>query len=519
MSSRRAPCWPGHHASDPTELAGGLASRRGAWLSGNMFRRVITVALLACATAAGAQTAAVTQTDLRRHIDVLASDRFEGRLPGTAGERLTTDYLVRELTARGLEPAGVDGTWFQPVTLVERGRANQQVTWSGPRGRIAVPPDTLVLTGRDAAARIPSAPVIFVGLRSGGGEIAGANLRGAVVLASYEAPVGGAVSSFAERTQALTQAGAAAVIGIVSRDLPFGRVRAASARQSLRLEQDLLPPIFGAMSWDGATALFRGAGVDLAAAERSGAVRALPIRADIRLANSVRRFTTNNVVGRIRGRAATGQNVVLLGHWDHLGLCRPERAEDRICNGAVDNASGRAVLIEAAGRIAAGPRPARDVLVLATTAEEMGLFGAEAFARTPTVARASIVAAVNVDTSAVAPAGTPIAVIGGTPALKAMVRQVVEQAGLRFDPDSEADVMAQRQDGWALSRNGIPALMASTNASDMNRLRAYLGSTYHGPDDEPSTQIELGGAVDDANLLVQRARAFGDPARWPGAAR
>ena len=94
---------------------------------------------------------------------------------------------------------------------------------------------------------------------------------------------------------------------------------------------------------------------------------------------------------------------MLLAHWDHLGFCRPEGAPDRICNGAVDNASGVAMMIEVAGQLAAGPRPARDILFLATTAEEEGLVGAGYFAAHPTVPLDSIVAAINMDTVAIRP--------------------------------------------------------------------------------------------------------------------
>jgi Zn-dependent M28 family amino/carboxypeptidase len=277
------------------------------------------------------------------------------------------------------------------------------------------------------------------------------------------------------------------------------------------------------MSWDAATALIRGAGRDLQTLmnEQPGSSFrsiVLPLRTDLEVTTQVRRFTSNNVIGRIRGSGSNGQSIVLLGHWDHLGLCRPEGAEDRICNGAVDNASGIAALIEAAGRLAGGAKPVRDILILATTAEEMGLLGAEAFARNPPMARSTILAGINVDTLAVAPAGTPVAVIGGSPAMDLVIGRVAQGLGRRLDTDREADIMARRQDGWALTRNGIPTFMAVSNASDMNLLRAFLSDRYHGPDDETSRPIEYGGAIEDANLLAALARAFADPNQYSGPA-
>jgi hypothetical protein len=143
----------------------------------------------------------------------------------------------------------------------------------------------------------------------------------------------------------------------------------------------------------------------------------------------------------------------------------------------------------------------------------MGLLGAEAFARNPPV-RGSIVAGFNADTMAIAPAGTPVAVIGGTPQMHQLIGRIAIGLGRRLDADREADVMATRQDGWALTRNGIPAVMAVSNASDMNLLGAFLSGSYHKPEDEVLPTIEYGGAVEDANLMVALARAFADPAQY-----
>jgi Zn-dependent M28 family amino/carboxypeptidase len=287
----------------------------------------------------------------------------------------------------------------------------------------------------------------------------------------------------------------------------------------IQLDQPGLPAAFGAMSWEGAGALARGAGSDLERLvndQPGSSFRSvtLPVRADLEVNAAVRRFTSNNVIGRIPGSGGGGESIVLLGHWDHLGICRPPSEADRICNGAVDNASGIAALIEAGGRLAAGPKPKRDILILATTAEESGLLGAETFARTPPVPRASIVAGINVDTLAVAPAGTPVAVIGGNPQMDLVIGRVALGLGRKLDTDREADIMATRQDGWALTSNGIPTFMAVGNASDMNLLRQFLSGTYHGPQDQPAATIEYGGAVEDSNLLVALARAFADPAQY-----
>jgi hypothetical protein len=507
---------------------GCLASVTNRWLSGSMLRFTPALAalLLAASPACATSDRAITEADLRRHVETLASDAFEGRKPGTPGERLTTDYIVRELAARGVEPAAPGGGWLQPVALVERSEGRHQATWYRQARPLAVP-DTIVLVGRDGDTRIDDARVIFAGHGAvmperGVDQLAGADFRHAIALILHEGPEVEGFPTLIQRMERLRAAGAVAVIAIASPDLPWEQVRRVSAGRSIQLDNPALPSVFGAMSWDAASALIRGAGEDLERlvdAQPGSSFRSvtLPLRADLAVTSQVRRFTSNNVIGRIRGSGGNGQSIVLLGHWDHLGLCRPEGAEDRICNGAVDNASGIATLIEAAGRLAGGPRPLRDVLFLATTAEEMGLLGAEAFARNPPVPRSSIVAGINVDTAAVAPAGTPVAVIGGSPGMDLIIGRVAQGLGRRLDADRDADVMVQRQDGWALTRNGIPTFMATSTASDMNLLRAFLSGNYHGPEDEASQPIEYAGAVEDANLLVALARAFADPAQFAGA--
>ena len=494
---------------------------------------ILLAPLLALAQAASAQAPAadapITAADLRPHIDILASDAFEGRQPATPGETLTTGYLMRELAARGVEPAGLDGSWLQPVAIVERGVGRHETRWVAGGRRIGVPDEALLLTSRDPRARIANAPVVFAGHGAvmpdrGIDQRAGADFRGAVALILYEGPAVDGFPSFQQRIEALAEAGAVAVIGITAPDLPFAQVRRAATQGAVALDGGAMPTADGVMSWDGAMALFEGAGRDLQAmlnAQPGSSFRSvsLPVRASIDVMTEVRRYTTNNVVGRIRGTAGSGENVLLLGHWDHVGICRPEGAPDRICNGAVDNASGMATLIEAAGRLAAGQRPQRDILILATTAEEIGLLGAEHFARVPVVPANSIVAAVNVDTVAIHPAGTPVAMIGGTEEMRALVVRIAAGLGRSLDADQEADLLVERQDGWALTRNGIPAMMAGGSFSDMRLLAAFLNGAYHGPDDEASDSLELNGAAEDATLLVALARAFADPAAYRPAAR
>ena len=202
-----------------------------------------------------------------------------------------------------------------------------------------------------------------------------------------------------------------------------------------------------------------------------------------------------------------------MGHWDHLGICRPDDA-DKICNGAVDNASGIAVLTEVARELAR-KRGDRDIYFVATTAEESGLLGAYALADNPPVPLDDIVIALNVDTIAVAPRGEKVAIIGrGKTSLDPLIEAVAIKSKRRIEKSTESNALMRRQDGWALLEKGVPSLMVSGSFADMDRMQKFLGSDYHGPDDEVNDHLELGGATEDADLHVELGRYFSSTKKY-----
>jgi Zn-dependent M28 family amino/carboxypeptidase len=228
-----------------------------------------------------------------------------------------------------------------------------------------------------------------------------------------------------------------------------------------------------------------------------------------------RRVRTHNVIGRIAGSGTSGEAILFMAHWDHVGLCRPPGVRDRICNGAVDNASGVASLIEIARALAIGPKPDRDILFVATTSEELGLLGARAFAADPPLPLGRIVAALNLDTVAVAPRGEPVSIVGrGLTALDPFVDATARALGRRTDPSDGPNALVQRQDGWALLQKGVPAILVG-GAYGGGRLQRFLSTRYHQPDDDIASGIELGGAAEDVDLHVALGRLFADSARFP----
>ena len=491
-----------------------------------MFCRLIRAAapfLLLSASAALAQAdPPVTPADLRRHIETLASDAFQGRAPATEGENRTTAYIVEQFRARGLEPAGVGGGWLQPVALVERTTRTHQVSWTANGRALPFDQADIALQGREADIHFADAPVIFAGHgvrlpERGIDQLAGAAVRGAVVMLLFDPPPVPGFPAFSERVRAVTEAGASAVIAITSADLQWDFVTRNYHRPTTKLADQAVAPVVGAMPQQAAQRLIEAAGGNferLLNAQPGSSFRAvtLPMRATLDVDTDVHAYTTHNVIGRLRGNAQTGQNLLYLAHWDHFGICRPAGEADRICNGAVDNASGIAMLIEIAGRLSRPPRPPRDILFMATTAEELGLLGAETFARAPTVPLASIVAAFNLDTVAIHHAGEPVAEIGrGNAPLDSVIDETVTAMGRRLDTDHEADSFNERQDGWALARAGVPAVMVGGSFSNLETLGAFLGGAYHTPQDEAGPNLILDGAAEDANLLVALGRRLADP--------
>ena len=489
---------------------------------------VAAIALIAAASApvhAKPVDAPITEAELAAHMRVLASDAFEGRAPGTEGEGRTIAYIVGEWAKIGLEPvAGSETPWLQPVPLVESAGLTGSVKFR-LRGRaVALPDDSIILTARDAALSLADVPVIFVGYGVDAGGKVAVDVKGKVaILLSDAVPYGEKLPRYRDRRQMLADAGATAVLVAASDALPWDALQQSFGTRATRLASAKPgAPATGFIARPALEALLAKAGKSGAAALAAAHApdyrgTDLGMTADLAATSEVRAYASHNVIAKLPGAKPDGKAVLYLGHWDHLGICGDEGEADRICNGAVDNASGIAVLTEVAKRLATGPRPDRDIYFMATTAEEKGLLGAHYFADHPVVPLADITVALNIDTIAISPRGTPVATIGrGRPAYDAVVRKVATDLGRGLDEDGEADAFIQRQDGWALGGKGVPSLMVGGSFSDMPLLEKFLGSDYHQAADNFSDTIPLGGAAEDADLHVALGRVFADTKAWSG---
>lgn len=488
-------------------------------------RALTTLALAASILPIAAQAqdkpAPISEAEVRAHIAVLASDEFEGRGPGSAGETKTLDYLAKTWASYGLVSGTNDAAhpWFQPVPLVERKPYAQAFHAYAKGKRLKLAEDGVALSGRNPTDRVTGEP-LFVGFGVGADGKLNADVKGRIVLMlSAEPKFEGAAKlpGLRDRQKLLAQAGASAVLITAPDGVPWGGLRAQLANGSMRLaSDDVSATISGVLRSDVSEAMLRTGRVAVAdAANADFAPVTLPVTLDLATSTSVRAFESHNVIGKIPGAKPGSGAVLLLGHWDHFGICRSEEAEDRICNGAVDNASGMAVLLTVADRLARGAPMERDVYFMGTTAEERGLLGAYYFADHPVVPLKDIAVALNVDTVAIAPAGAPVALVGrGENGLDSIVDDIAKSLGRAVDSDTEANAFIRRQDGWALGAKGVKSIMAGGSFSDMALLQAFLTTVYHQPDDELTDATPLGGAADDANLHVELARYFADTAKY-----
>ncbi len=484
----------------------------------------LVLAGAACLVSSSALAKGVSESALRAHIAVLASDEFEGRNPGTDGETKTIKYIAEKWADAGLKPAATDGSWFDPVPLIQRGQGDARYVFSAKGRNLRIGSDEIVLIGSTPEFTKADVPVYFAGAGVKSDGTVAADVAGKAVLMMFDADnVPDDMKSPRARREALIAAGAEAVILVGDSQGNWPTLRRLLLSRQIGLEsREKRAPLEGGISSEFAVALVTAAGRDwdkLRAHAKTPDYEgeALGVDADFNVKTDVQRFNSYNVIGKIAGRKKGSGAVVYMGHWDHLGICAPGDAPDRICNGAVDNASGIAVLTEVA-RLLAKKRHDRDIYFVATTAEESGLLGAYAFADKPVMPLSDIVVSLNVDTIAIAPRGEKVAIIGrGTPAIDKAVETVARKLGRSIESSDEANAFIQRQDGWALTQKDVPAIMVGGSFADLDLMQKFLGSDYHGPNDELTDKTELGGAAEDADLHVALGQYFADTRKYKSA--
>ncbi len=457
------------------------------------------------------------EEQLRAEIITLSSDDFAGRAPGTEGEAKTLRYLARRWFDLGLSSGtnlpGKD--WFAPVTLVAR-EPDASVARFVRKGKsIPLPSGSVLMLTSGKRSLVRNAPLVFVGLATdpklSRGELAG---RVALML-------DGAIET-SERQNRLLAAGALAVLTVLDGDRTLDNVAARRKRSGYALASDATGgDLEGFVTRSAMELLMAGSGVSVADMETLASSpdfrpRSMELTASLEATSKETSIKTHNLIGRLPGRRPASGAVLLVAHWDHFGLCAEPPAEDVVCNGAIDNASGLAVLTEIARRLVRTPRMERDVYFLATTAEELGMLGAHAFAENPPLPIKNIVAAFNIDSVALAPAGTPLGFVGrDMTTLDAQIAVVAKREKRKITEGTAANAYVRRQDGWALLQHDIPAVMITSAYGDISRIERFFESDYHRPSDQVKPTLELGGAAQDVAFHVALTRWFADPTKVP----
>jgi aminopeptidase YwaD len=486
------------------------------------------LALLAACAPAAPRSASVPPEErsaiaarLEADIAALSSDAMAGREPGTPGGRDATAWIEQRMGEAGL----VSGTndpgsyWRLPVDLLGVEPESAQLTLGQGRRRVVVPAsDAAVFTPRRRALAFggpgTGVPVVFVGY--GDGSVLGDALAGAVAVMLADPGRDG------ERRDALFRQRATAVLTVVPDGEALAAVRAVAAHPRLQLaseERDNLAAYITDKAFAEVIGARRWTAWKAEAQDSTFSPIELNLAVTIEATSDRREFASQNIIGMIPGSAPGSGAVLVLGHWDHLGECGAPGTADRICNGAADNASGIALMLELARALKAGKPLGRDVYFLATTAEEPGLLGIRAFVKNPPVPLDSIVAAFNLDMMAVAPASSPVGFIGRgqSAALDTAVLAALTRSRRTLGDQSLADSFLMRQDGWALVQAGVPAVLLSSTYGSRAILDPFIAARYHQPSDEVGG-IELGGAIDDLLLHQDLIRLVADPARYPATA-
>lgn len=456
------------------------------------------------------------KSQLLAHITELASDDYEGREPGTEGEAKTLRYLGKQWFEIGLHSGTNDPghAWFAPVTIVAREPDGSRAQFARKGRRLYVPNDDVLVLTSGKRSLIENTPLVFVG--SGKSIPPRAELAGRVaVLLDGE-------DETSARQNALLKGGASAVLTVLNGARSLQNIRDHRRRLGYALAgEELGGDLEAFITAGGMDRALVGSGLSVAglrqeAASATFSPRVIDVTATLEATTRETRIHTHNLIGKLPGRRPELGAVLLLAHWDHFGRCVPPPAEHQICNGAVDNASGVAVLTEVARRLAKGPQEDRDIYFLATTGEELGLLGAKAFAEDPPIPLHRIVAAFNIDTVAIGPAGLPFGIVGkGMTSLDSQIAAVAKAQKRKLAADDKANAYVRRQDGWALLQHDVPAVMVSSSWGDMALVEHFMETDYHRPSDQVKPGLELGGAADDVMFLVALTRWFADPRKVP----
>ena len=506
--------------------------------------------------------ATVDPARLSQHVKTLSSDAFEGRGPATPGEQKAVAYLTEQMKAAGLQPGGdlKDGkrAWTQDVPLAQfniSGPVDASVTAGGQRRPLAQGKDIAIRAAATNIDRVQfnDAPVVFLGYgvtapERNWDDYKGVDMKGKVGVVLVNDPdfetesgeFGGRAMTYYGRWTYKYEEGArhgARGIIIVHETKPASYGWATVENSNTNTIFDILranprDEHVDVEAWiqrDIAVELFKQAGVDFEALKKqaqSKSFRAVPLKGVTMSANykvAHETVISKNVAGLLPGTTRANETVVYSAHWDHLGIGKPDATGDRIFNGAVDNATGCAALLELARLFSAAPKPERSVLFLAVTAEEKGLLGSEYYASKPLYPLETTVADINMDSLGTRGPTRDFGTIGANTLVDEFVTAAQKQGRtLAPDPRPEAGGFF-RSDHFPFSKAGVPAVSFGSGEDLVNggkekgrALREeFTAKKYHQPKDEWSEDLDFTGTAKDIALIYDVGRTLATSGKWP----
>ncbi len=518
--------------------------------------------LAACATTptSGGNAALFDPARLSEHARVLSDDSFQGRGIATPAEDMVVRYLSEQYAAAGFQPGGPNGSWTQDVTL-------NRFSASDVEARLEVDGQAIPLNqGREIviSTRLPGSevdlrdkPLVFVGYGIDAPErqwddFKDVDVRGKVIVvlvndADFEDPSlntfnGRAMTYYGRWTykyeEAARQGAAGAIIVHENDPASYGWATVQNSwtgpqfdivRQNAAAER---APMEAWIQRDVAVDLFRRAGLDFEALKTSARRRDFrPVELpgatfsgsfDV----ATQQVTTRNVIARLPGTTHPDETILYTAHWDHIGVGEPDADGDAIFNGAVDNATGTAGLLELARAFGQGPRPERSIVMISFTAEESGLLGSEYYAANPVWPLETTVAGFNIDAMNVYGRVANVDVIGyGQSELDERVQAAAEAQGRTIRPDANPAAGSYfRSDHFPLAKRGVPMAYVDGGGEFLDEPVAprnaardeYTARRYHQADDEWSPEWDLRGQAEDLALIYGLGLELANSRAWPG---
>ena len=512
------------------------------------------------ATAPSAGAGPITPERLAQHVRVLASDEFEGRGPGTAGETKTVAYLQQQFAAAGLQPGGRNGAWTQDVPLLQSeivGQPTASITVGGKQQALTQGEQIAIRASLQRRERvtIDNAPLVFIGYgvqarERNWDDFKGQDLKGKIGVVLVNDPDfesgkgdfgGKAMTYYGRWTYKYEEAAKQGLAGIlvVHETAPASYGWATVKNSNTNTMFDVVradpaaahAPLEGWIQRDTAVDLFRQAGLNFETLKKqaqSRDFRPVPIgNATFSADYMLRQSTTvsKNVVGRLPGRTRPKETVLYTAHWDHLGVGEPDATGDRIYNGAVDNATGIAAILEIARMMGQGPRPERSVVFLAVGVEEKGLLGSEYYASNPLYPLETTAGGFNIDAWSPTPPARDMLVVGyGQSELEDQIATVLAGQGRVIRPDQAPEAgYFYRSDHFPLAKRGVPMLYVDSGSDLINGGEAagkafdaaYRKDRYHQQSDEVDDSWNYLGMVQDANILLRMGLNLANSREWP----